>query len=209
MRSNKIERYKKRLTLTKRQKQILIGTLLGDGHWESSYREEVARLKIEHSYKQKEYVDWLYKEFQEWSRSGPKIRVRERWGKTHKHYYFTTLSHPELAKFRKLFYTNKTKVIPKELLKYHLNKLSLAVWFMDDGSIKSKECRGRFLNTQSYSEKEVKSLQKILKEKFSLDSSLKKDGNGMQIYIPSNSAKILRQLIDKYVIQSMRYKLPN
>ncbi len=80
---------------------------------------------------------------------------------------------------------------------------------MDDGSIKSKECRGRFLNTQSYSEKEVKSLQKILKEKFSLDSSLKKDGNGMQIYIPSNSAKILRQLIDKYVIQSMRYKLPN
>lgn len=90
MRSRKIERYKKNLFLADRQKQILIGSLLGDAHIESYYRPEVARLKIEHSYKQREYVDWLYSEFREWNQMSPRLRRRKGWGRVYKKYYFAT-----------------------------------------------------------------------------------------------------------------------
>jgi len=57
MRSKVIEEYKSRLSLSKRQKEILIGLILGDGHLEKLYTPILGRLKVEHSYKQKDYVD--------------------------------------------------------------------------------------------------------------------------------------------------------
>ncbi|MAG45092.1 hypothetical protein CL633_04375 [bacterium] len=209
MRSREIENYKKNLILLDRQKKILIGTLLGDAHLEAYYRDEVARLKIEHSYKQREYVNWFYREFQDWILTRPKKREKKRWGKVYQSYYFSTLTHPQLAEFRKIFYKNKKKVVPEEFLRKNLDNLGLAVWFMDDGSIKSKQCSGRFLNTQSFTENEVKILQSILKEKFLLKSTTRPDKNGLQIYIISKSAKTLNELIRKHTIPSMRYKLLN
>ena len=70
MRSRIIEKYKSKLSLSKRQKEILIGAILGDGHLEKLYTPELSRLKIEHSYKQKEYVDWFYKEFSRVRKTG-------------------------------------------------------------------------------------------------------------------------------------------
>ena len=42
-------------SLTEEQKQILIGVLLGDG---SMRKKTHALLEINHSFKQKDYVDW-------------------------------------------------------------------------------------------------------------------------------------------------------
>lgn len=209
MRLRSIEQYKQGLFLSKRQQQILAGSLLGDAHLESYYRPEIARLKIEHSYSQKEYVDWLYDEFKNWTRTPPKQRLKKGFGKIYRSYSFTTLSHAELANFRNLFYSNGRKIVPIKFLEKNLDRIVLAVWFMDDGSIKSKQCNGRFLNTQSFSEREVKELQKLLKNKFLLDSSTRPDKNGFQIYILGKSSKRLRDLIGPYVVPSMSYKLPN
>ena len=74
MRSKEIEEYKNELSLSKRQKEILIGLILGDGHLEKLYTPTLGRLKIEHSYKQKDYVDWIYNEFRNWVRSKPKLK---------------------------------------------------------------------------------------------------------------------------------------
>lgn len=208
MYSREIENYKRRLFLTQRQKDILIGLMLGDGHLESWYNPNIANLKIEHSYKQKQYVDWLYREFKEWVRTPPKKRIRERWGKQYDKYYFNTLAHPDLGKFQKFFYRNRRKIVPIDLLESHLSPLGLAVWFMDDGSIKSKQCNGRFLNTQAFSRTEIKGLQRILKKRFSLESSTRRHRKGWQIYILGRCSEILHRLIKPYTIPSMRYKLP-
>ena len=45
----------------------------------------------------------------------------------------------ELESFRKRFYEDRRKVVPEDLT---LTSLSMAVWFMDDGSRKSSQCRG-------------------------------------------------------------------
>ena len=69
---------------------------------------------------------------------------------------FSTLSHVELEQFRLRFYRDHTKVVPEDL---ELTPLSMAVWFMDDGSRKSGQCRGLYLNTQSFTLTEVQLLQ--------------------------------------------------
>ena len=60
MHSDLIESHKSKLKLTDRQREIIIGKLLGDGHLETQNKGKTYRLKIEHSIKQREHVDWLY-----------------------------------------------------------------------------------------------------------------------------------------------------
>jgi len=207
MRSRATEKYKETLSLTSRQKQILVGSLLGDAHLESRYKLGSATLRIEHSYKQKEYVDWLYSEFKKWVRTSPRKRTRWSWDKKQDKYLFMTYWHKILGEFREMFYRNGRKIIPEDL-EFYLTPLSLAVWFMDDGSIKSRKHKGMFLNTQAFSLSDVKRLQRILKNKFLIESATKKDKNGLQIYIPGKNAENFIGLIRSYIISSMEYKIP-
>jgi len=207
MRSRIIEEYKTKLFLSDRQREILIGTILGDGHLEKLYIPELSRLKIEHSYKQKEYVDWFYEEFKSWVRTKPKQKIKKAFGKIHKNYGFCTYGHRLLGNFQKDFYVEKKKVIPDNLSE-NMTPLSLAVWYMDDGSIKSNKHKGVFINTQSFSGKDVKILQSILKNKFGLTSTTRKDETGEQIYLGGNYGEEFIKIIELFVIPSMRYKIP-
>jgi LAGLIDADG DNA endonuclease family len=136
------------LTMSERQKQILDGMLLGDAHLERQRGALTARLKIEHSLAQSTYVEWKFEEWRDWVRTPPKARVRRnRLGTSSTNIGFTTLSHVEFEQFRVKFYRDRRKVVPEEL---ELTPLSMAVWFMDDGSRKSSQCRGLYLNTQSF-----------------------------------------------------------
>jgi hypothetical protein len=79
---------------------------------------------------------------------------------------------------------------------------------MDDGSIKSKQSKGIFFNTQGFTFKEVMILSNILTKKFKLQTSTCKQKNGYQIYISGHSYELLRSLIFPYLIESMYYKFP-
>lgn len=207
MRSKTIEEYKGELSLSKRQKEILVGLILGDGHLEKLYTPTLGRLKVEHSYRQKDYVDWLYKEFRNWVRSKPKIRKVNAWGKSRKNYRFSSYGHKILGEYRERFYQGKRKVVPNDLEK-DITPLGLAIWFMDDGSIKSKSHKGVFLNTQGFKEKDVRKLQKVLRNKFGVNSTTRKEKNGKQIYLGGQSGERFITLIVSYIISSMKYKIP-
>ena len=112
MRSKEIEEYKNKLSLSKRQKEILIGLILGDGHVEKLYTPTLGRLKVEHSYKQKDYVDWLYEEFRNWVRTKPRMRNIRAFGKVWQRYEFCTYGHQLLGEFQEKFYERKKKIVP-------------------------------------------------------------------------------------------------
>src|SRR5580704_16538855 len=113
MRSKEIEEYKNLLKLTKRQRTIIVGTLLGDGHLETQNGGRTYRLKIEHSIKQKAYVDWLYREFSEWSLTPPKVKSKQLYGIKFENYCFQTLSTGQLRFYGQAFYdANKKKRVP-------------------------------------------------------------------------------------------------
>jgi hypothetical protein len=193
------------LTMTERQKQILIGMLLGDAHLERQRGALTARLKIEHSLAQSTYVEWKFKERRNWVRTPPRARVRRnRLGTTSTNIGFTTLSHVEFERFRVKFYRDRRKVLPEEL---ELTPLSMAVWFMDDGSRKSRQCRGLYLNTQSFTRAEVDFLQCVIRRDVGVETTVRQQRDGLQIYVPAPSASDVTAFMTEDLLPCMRYKL--
>jgi len=152
-----IRELKKNLSLTKRQQEIIAGTLLGDGHLETQDSGKTYRLKIEHCNAQSEYLRWFCQEFKSWIPSEPYTKIKN--GKVY--VGMRTYSHQSLQTFGKIFYQQGKKIIPKVIEKL-LTPLSLAIWFMDDGSLKSTRHRTYVIHTLGYEKKEVGNVQKIL-----------------------------------------------
>ncbi len=211
MYNKNIELYKKTLKLTPRQREILVGTLLGDGHLETKDLGMTYRLKIEHSLKQQEYVDWLYDEFREWVHTSPQMRERyvhlRSVSGMYKKYWFNTLSSGALRFYAQQFYRTRKKVVPR-LINKMLTPLALAVWYMDDGSIKSNAHSTVLFNTHGFGDADLRRLQEALLKKFGLKTSLRKQPEGIQIYLISETIPIFRSLIQDYIHPSLRYKLP-
>lgn len=219
MHSNKIERYKKGLKLTKFQREIIIGTLLGDGHLETINNGKTYRLKIEHSAKQKEYVEWLYNQFKSWVNGSTKfwdrisrfpndsIKISQKCG-------FTTYSHGMLRFYGKQFYSKKgIKAVPK-LIEKLLSPTSIAIWYLDDGSFKSQRHKTFIIHSYGYTKNGLKRVQKAF-TRFGIKTKLHKQkrekGIYWRIYVLSESAEKFAEMVKPIIgqIPSMRYKLGN
>ena len=192
--------------LTKVQRSIIVGNLLGDGHLESQTNGKTYRLKIEHSISQEAYVNWQYQKLANLVGTPPRVKLKSLTGKVSQNYKFDTLSSSSLRFFGQSFYQDGKKKIPR-IIKKLLTPLALAVWFMDDGSIKSNQHRALILNTQCFDESDLKKLQQALAENFGIETVLRKQKEGKQIYILSQSVEKFIEIISPYLLSSMKYKL--
>ena len=192
--------------LSSREKKIILGTILGDGHL--AMLKTDARLEVAHSPKQKDYVLWKYKELPNIVGAEPhKVLIdNAQYHKTYTLWRFSSRIHPEISHFRNMFYKRKKKIVPKNIGQFLTSPLSLAVWFMDDGG-RRNDCYGLFLNTLSFTRSEHSILMKVLKENFSLETRIHWVQDGYRIYIPSKEAKKFCTLVYPYILPSMRYKL--
>ncbi len=205
MNNGDIHKLKEGLKLTTRQREILVGTLLGDGHLESQNNGRTYRLKIEHGIAQREYVMWLYEEFKDWVRTKPRVRTRKD-GRTF--IGFTTYSHGAFRFYGQQFYDGKKKVVPR-LIRKLLKPLSIAVWYMDDGSRKSAQHRTYIIHTYGFTKTELTELQKAL-GLHGIDSSLHRQKRIMwRIYVITKSAAHMKRLLEKHVghLETMKYKI--
>ncbi|OGN10127.1 MAG: hypothetical protein A3C64_00455 [Candidatus Yanofskybacteria bacterium RIFCSPHIGHO2_02_FULL_41_12] len=210
MRTKQIELYKEKLKLSDYQKEVLIGLLLGDGHLETQNNGKTYRLKIEHTYWQKEYTDWLYQIFKDWVLTAPQEKEQAVNDVLYKKYWFSTVSHGAFRFYAQQFYQNKHKILPKLIHKW-LSPLAITVWFMDDGSLKSNRHRALIFNTQSFSKTEVLRLSKIMEDKFGIAMALRKQSRKTeelyQLITIKDGAEKLAELIKPYILPSMKYKL--
>ncbi len=206
MRQKLLEEYKKTLKLSAKQKEVLIGLLLGDGHIELSPNGKSARLKVEYSVKNSDYVEFLYEIFKNLVRMKPRTRTVKGFGKNFDRVGFTTLSLPEFLKFRDLFYRGKTKIVPSNMAKL-LTNIGLAIWFMDDGSYKSKECKGKLLCTHNFTDNEIALLCQVLDHNFGLRAIPRRQKDGTEIYIRASSYERLKTILSPFMVKSFLYKL--
>ena len=194
------------LKLSKIQKSFIYGTMLGDGciyGQQSSHQEKNYRLQIIQSNKQKELVLWKYEILKNFILKEPKyLRVNNSWR-------FRTISHPEITEIYNLFYKNGKKRLPDNIKEILKDKLSLAVWFMDDGNISryGDKIRGYHINTQSFSYEENLKLSELFKNILGLEIFVPKNKGKYRLYIGSKSRIIFPKLIEKNIIPSLRYKL--
>lgn len=183
-------------SLSEVQKELVLGCVLGDGY----LRKKVnAHLQITHSFKQKEYVDWKYRILKNIVITPPRVYKgnAKRIG-----YRFFTKSLPELTSFYSRFYRNGVKIVPKDI---NLSALSLAVWYMDDGSKSRKAC---YFNSQQFDPESQQNLLECF-SKLGIRASLNKDKTYKRIYISSFSVPRLIATIEQFIVPSMRYKLPS
>lgn len=186
-------------SLSQRQKSIIIGSLLGDAYLRKIPGRADAFVEINHSYKAKDYVDWKYEELKPLSAGKP--QKREYSGRVA--YRFYTKQHPELSEFLAEFYKNGRKIIPRNI---KLDALSLAVWYMDDGS---KTKKGDvYLNTQQFSFNDQRFLLHLLRQ-LGIRARMNKDKKYYRIRIRKESIPNFISLITPYIIPSMEYKLPS
>ena len=155
--------------LTKRQKEIIVGILLGDGYLQATGKRS-ARLKLEHSEKQKDYIFWKYEELKNLMQDKPKRleRYNPKWRKTYTYYRCQSHSTPLLGKFKRLFYDEAgRKRVPEKIGMLLKAPLSLAVWYMDDGNYYPRDGVA-YIYLPRYSEEEIKRLTDALEKNFNL-----------------------------------------
>lgn len=198
--TRELTEFKKTLFLSEIQTKILVGTLLGDGCLMSSRSGKAARLQIRHNYKFVDYVEWKFSYFNNWCLTKP------RFDHCNNSFVFKTVSHEQLMEVKKMFYGNQGKYIPEDINRLLTDPLSLAVWFMDDGSGDKRICRLK-LSTYAFKEKGNLLLQKCLEKNFGLRTKIIRDSKGGYLYFPKEDAIQLCRLINPYVLTCMEYKL--
>lgn len=181
--------------LNRRQKEFLVGTLIGDGCLLQTTRGYC--LRIHHGIKQKNYVKWKYRIMKNFVNTPPKFDG--------KGYYFRTVSNPVFNEYRKMFYQGKKKKLPENIGDL-LTPLGLATLIMDDGSRDKGNIR---ISTHNFSYTDQLKLQKALKVKFNINSSIQKAKDKFWLWIKSESIPRLIKLVRPYFIPNLLYKLPS
>ncbi len=198
--SSAIRELRKRISLNSKQVKVLIGALLGDGSlipnsWKKNYR-----LSVQQCNEQKSYVLWKHEIFKEFVIKSPQYQEKTN------SWRFRTISHKDFNVFRKLFYPDGYKRIPINIDEILNDPLSLAVWYMDDGSLNSRK-DSFILNTQSFSIEDNLKLQNCLRSNFGLNLTINRDKKYFRLYVSKKSAQHFQDLIKDYVIADMRRKL--
>ena len=148
--------------MNSKQQEIIIGTLLGDAWIDNKC------LRIKQSENHKEYVFWLYSQLKDLCKGEPKERS------DYKQWYFQTRFSEDISKYKEIFYRNGKKIVPGNIKDLLVFPLSLAVWYMDDGSLdyRPKDHYNFSLSTNAFTIDENKLLVNALKENFGIESSI-------------------------------------
>lgn len=196
------------ISISRQQKSIIVGTLLGNGYIHKD-RYGGCRLEIKHSDKQRDYVFWLHRALKNICPGEPRQR------KDNQQWKFNTESNDNVRLFRKLFYPNDKKVIPRNISKLLIDPLGLAIWYMDDGSLdfRPKSHYAFSLKTNSFTLEECDLLTKVLNNNFGINSSVQypicRGKRYPQIYIGKQGRNRFLKLVEPHIIPCFKYKLPN
>ena len=185
-----------------KEKNIIIGTALGDGHITKYKKEGESCLSFGHSPKQREYIEWKHSQLKKWI--GCKIYELEHNinNKLYTTLNFVTRRNKKFTELRNIFYKNNKKIFPADFIKDNINELSLAVYYMDDGYNCSN--RGCEFCCENFSREGNIEFINILKNRFNIESHLNKNN---RIYINKSEKMRFFNIIKKHIIPSMSYKI--
>jgi hypothetical protein len=86
---------------------------------------------VNHGAAQKAYAEWKHEQLRELAPSPFYHCAKVKYPFCR----FVTKSHPYLIELREMFYLDGKKVVPSQISELLKTPLSLAVWFMDDGTV--------------------------------------------------------------------------
>lgn len=193
------------------QFDVIIGSLLGDARLECRSKgirvfPITARLRIQQSEKQKDYVFWKCQILNDFVSRGPrKIMVwhDKKRNKYHYSWYFHTKSSEGFGLLHQYFYRNEVKILPENIFEL-ITPRALAIWFMDDGS-NTKE--SLVLNTHCFPRTDQLRVIRFLRDRYNVVATLVKDRSKLKIRIGKSEYQKFINLVKPFVIPSMNYKI--
>lgn len=196
----------KELIIENDLRQLLIGSLLGDGSFCSvgSTTKNMC-LSIAHSVRQEEYLKFKVSILRKYKLSSSiqyRAVKKARYKEEIKECRHKSRLHPIFTNIRTKYYDQYGhKRVHKEFVK-DIDELGLAIWYMDDGYVTKNSC---IFSTCSFTLGEQQILADILLKKFNLHFNIGKHDNSM--YLQARDFPKFVELIKSYVIPSMQYKL--
>lgn len=199
--------FKTSLKMTQKQKNALIGMILGDAYLQMTGKNN-ARIRLEHALAQKDYLIWKVGILANYFQSKVQILDRKhiKWNRVYSYARIQSTSSPEFGKMQKLFYLNSKKVIPKDISSIFKNPLTLAIWFMDDGYYYHRD-KMAYIYISNHDKESIDNLLACLKNNFNLLPVLKTKKKGLVLIFSVKETSKLVELIRKYIIPSMSYKV--
>jgi len=211
-----LEKYKTSLKLTEEQKEVIVGTLLGDSTF-GGLRDgkPFYGLEFTQSKKHEGYIQHLYEIFKPFVGTEPKERVVGT-NKTNNNITikFRTYRHPCFIFYHNLFCElvvcekkgkKLVKRIPPNIYKF-LTARALAYWFMDDGT----STKGTYqFCTDCFSVKEQQLLQKALLKNFNIRVNVTKYKKTHRLTLLAESRETFISVIKPYIdkVDCMKYKI--
>jgi recombination protein RecA len=192
------------------QWQVVLGSLMGDGALSPTRSGYGARFRWGHGAKQMVYGDWKASLFANLTVS----RSTNAKGAV----FHDVQPLPELAELRQAVYLGGKKVLSDDYLKL-LTPLSLAIWYMDDGSF-SLRSEGKQRRTAGGSGRSAicveamepttrQRLRDYLADTWGIDARLTSRGKARkaELLFPRDATDKLHALVAPFVHPSMEYKL--
>lgn len=192
------------IPFTQRQKEIVLGSLLGDAYLRPSGNS--FSLSFTHGEKQKAYLDWKRNEFLNFVTQEDYYCSSREFRGNLPCYSFGTINHPYLSELHAMCYNSGKKDVCTEWVN-QLSPLSLAVWYMDDGSI-NKRYGTIVLCTNSFSHEGQLLLIDCLGSRFGVKAVLEPRRNN-QTVLRINASQRYRflELVSPHIPDCMSYKL--
>ena len=176
---------KKIVPLSKKSKEIILGSLLGDGSLKIHRPYKNARFSFRHSIVQKEYFLWKVKSLREIAgKNSVFLQKNDHGFSKNPKLRFQSKALSELSELYKLTHKRGKLKIRRKWLNT-MSPLSLAIWWQDDGSIVANGRKGVFC-TDGFEKKSVKIIANYLKKVWGIKTNIspveKKRGSKKEIY---------------------------
>ena len=182
---------------------IILGMCLGDSSILANKQTKKSyRISTNHSIKQYEYMNfkkYIFEGISSYRNSLKSGYTRE------EQCGFQTKSINISNEFYNSMYKDSKKFISDGINRWFTER-TLAIWYMDDGSV-SKSSGSVTFSTNSMTQEEVSALSSILKNKFNLDSSIYNTQKGIILCLNRINSLKMFEIISNYTHPSMSYKL--
>jgi hypothetical protein len=142
-------------------KEIILGTILGDGSLKKQKRYANARLQFRHSEKDEAYFLWKANALHEIASDGSVAIQKPDGYSPNRKLRFMSRALSALSQLHELTHEKNTLRIKRKWLNA-MSSLSLAVWWCDDGSLVGEGGRKGVLCTDGFDYKSVKLLARYL-----------------------------------------------
>lgn len=206
------------IELTQLQKDVLVGSILGDGHLRRREPTHNTCLSIKRASLDLDYLTYEFEIFKNLcTDNGIKNKsfLDKRTNNTYYSSYFDTRNFYGFNEYHEKWYKNSIKVIPEDL---ELNHQIIAIWLADDGHFAYTNTAGTRLTmsiaTNSFTKEECEFLCRLLNKLYNTDLIIQRSycagqPNKFQYIISGedNQARSLLKQVDKYFELDRKSKL--